>query len=43
MIAQKMQQLEVDIVAVRQTMEQRLVAQRQTVEQLAARQDPDGK
>ena len=36
---QKMQQLEVDIVAVRQTMEQRLAAQRQTVEQLAARQD----
>jgi hypothetical protein len=39
MIAQKEQQLEVDIVAVRQTMEQRLAAQRQTVEQLAARQD----
>jgi hypothetical protein len=38
-IAQKMQQLEVDIVAVRQTMEQRLAAQQQTVEQLAARQD----
>ena len=39
MIAQKVQQLEVDIVAVRQTMEQRLAAQRETVEQLAARQD----
>jgi hypothetical protein len=39
MIAPKVQQLEVDIVAVRQTMEQRLAAQRQTVEQLAARQD----
>ena len=39
MMAQKMQQLEVDIVAVRHTMEQRLAAQRQTVEQLAARQD----
>jgi hypothetical protein len=39
MIAQKVQQLAVDIVAVRQTMEQRLAAEQQTVEQLAARQD----
>jgi hypothetical protein len=39
MIAQKVQQLEVDIVAVRQTIEQRLAAEQQTVEQLAARQD----
>jgi hypothetical protein len=39
MIAQKVQQLEVDIVAVRQTIEQRLAVQQQTVEQLASRQD----
>jgi hypothetical protein len=39
MIAQKVQQLEVDIVAVRRAMEQRLAAEQQTVEQLAARQD----
>jgi DNA-binding ferritin-like protein len=36
---QKVQQLEADIAAVRQTVEQRLAAEQQTVEQLAARQD----
>ena len=36
---QKVQQLEVDIAAIRQTVEQRLAAEQQTVEQLAARQD----
>jgi hypothetical protein len=36
---QKVQQLEADIAAVRQTVEQRLVVEQQTVEQLAARQD----
>ena len=36
---EKVQQLEADIAAVRQTVEQRLAAEQQTVEQLAARQD----
>jgi hypothetical protein len=36
---QKVQQLEADIAAVRQTVEQRLAAEQQTVERLAARQD----
>ncbi len=36
---QKVQQLEADIAAIRQTVEQRLAAEQQTVEQLAARQD----
>lgn len=36
---QKVQQLEADIAAVRQTVEQRLAAEQQTVAQLAARQD----
>jgi hypothetical protein len=36
---QKVQQLEADIAAVRETVEQRLAIEQQTVEQLAARQD----
>jgi hypothetical protein len=37
--SQKVQQLEADVAAVRQTVEQRLAAEQQTVEQLAARED----